>query len=1083
MANTGTKGVSYTVRREPLGPAPAGSAALTKITRPKTTGVILRERLFGSLDAYRRSPVIWVAAPAGSGKTTLVASYLAARKLRSIWYRIDDRDGDIASFFFYMALAAEKAAPAGHGPLPLFTPEYRQGLNAFTLHYFEKLYNCLRPPFAVVLDNYHLVQAQTDFHDVMCGGLGLLPEGINAVIISRKVPPPRFARLQANETVTLMQRDAIRFTEDESEALIGIKGRQGLTASGLSRFHERTRGWAAGLVLMARSQGVAHIAESDTQSQTPQEIFDYFATEIFEKLDREEQAFLLKTSFLPWVSVGIAEKLTASGLPKKILTRLYRDHFFTERDAGAQPVYRYHPLFREFLLSRARGALTPEEISTILRTAAALFLEGGHSDEAASFFIKAGDWEGVVSFLLDRAQAFFAQGRIHTLGRWLRAIPRDIIGKHPWLLYWIGQCTFWVTPALGLAYYEEAFYLFEKSGDDIGALLTWKDIVLTFIFAFEDLKPLDRWIDWLSDRIQRNLPFPTPEVEADVSSTMLSALLWRRPHQIAGGRWMERALAIPRSSCLSTARLMALIRSLNYFNWMGDQGACRGILNEIERIAASRQTSAEELITVKMMTAHYHAWLGDDSDRAFELVEEGLSMAEDTGIHALDAFLASMGAEAAWNAYDMEAAERYTEKLKRSLRPGDSYVAFYYEFGSGLAIVRGKYSEALSLAEQAWDISRQAGHPFSEAWAGFMISQAAFELGDAPRAESELAACEKFFRAVGSLYFEFMALLARAYFLFRRGLCDAGREVLERALTMGRQNGYTNSPLLCRPDFWSLLCAKGLEAGIEPQYTRAFIHRRRVLPPAPAALYESWPWPLKIYTLGRFEVHIDGNRLEFQGKSPRKVIALLKLLVACGVGGAEGEKLADLLWPDSDGDGAQRAFAISLHRLRQLLGSDQTLQLRDGLLKIDPRQCWVDAHAFETLLAHAQAAAPADEAPLAEAALHLYQGPFLGGYDASWALSYRERLQSRFLRAILRLGNHFEGLGHLERAVDLYRQGLEMDGLAEELYRRLMKCHRTAGQAATAIATYRRCRRMLRSALGVDPSPETQAVYRTLRNK
>lgn len=141
MASLGTIGISDPVKRDSVGPAPAGWVSLTKITRPKAASVSLRERLFRSLDSHRRSPSIWVAAPAGSGKTTLVASYLAARKLKSIWYRIDERDGDIASFSFYMALAAEKGAPAIRCSLPLFTPEYRQGLEMDVLA--EELYRRL----------------------------------------------------------------------------------------------------------------------------------------------------------------------------------------------------------------------------------------------------------------------------------------------------------------------------------------------------------------------------------------------------------------------------------------------------------------------------------------------------------------------------------------------------------------------------------------------------------------------------------------------------------------------------------------------------------------------------------------------------------------------------------------------------------------------------------------------------------------------------------------------------------------------------------------------------------------------------
>lgn len=112
------------------------NATIAKITRPKIEEIFPRERLFKFLDDGCKRPLTWVSAPAGSGKTTLAANWLDARKLPCLWYSVDAGDADIASFFYYMGLAAKKAAPRYKKPLPLLTPEYLMGLSTFTERWF-----------------------------------------------------------------------------------------------------------------------------------------------------------------------------------------------------------------------------------------------------------------------------------------------------------------------------------------------------------------------------------------------------------------------------------------------------------------------------------------------------------------------------------------------------------------------------------------------------------------------------------------------------------------------------------------------------------------------------------------------------------------------------------------------------------------------------------------------------------------------------------------------------------------------------------------------------------------------------------
>jgi len=121
---------------------------LAKLTRPSPDGIFPRKRLFRLLDQARTRPVIFITSPPGSGKTSLAASYLKDRKLPCLWYQLDEADADPATFFYYMGLAARKAAPRYRNPLPLFTPEYALGVPTFTRRYFENLCSRLTPPMS-----------------------------------------------------------------------------------------------------------------------------------------------------------------------------------------------------------------------------------------------------------------------------------------------------------------------------------------------------------------------------------------------------------------------------------------------------------------------------------------------------------------------------------------------------------------------------------------------------------------------------------------------------------------------------------------------------------------------------------------------------------------------------------------------------------------------------------------------------------------------------------------------------------------------------------------------------------------------
>ena len=250
---------------------------------------------------------------------------------------------------------------------------------------------------------------------------------------------------------------------------------------------------------------------------------------------------------------------------------------------------------------------------------------------------------------------------------------------------------------------------------------------------------------------------------------------------------------------------------------------------------------------------------------------------------------------------------------------------------------------------------------------------------------------------------------------------------------------------------------------------------------------EEWQWPVRIYTLGQFELHANGDRLRFKGKAQRKPLALAKALVAFGGQHVAAERLIDILWPEpSEGDG-QKAFEITVHRLRKLLGSDQAVRVTDRRATLDPGVVWVDAWALEHTLAPLIAPVNASEPEigLLEAAvprvLSLYRGHFLtGDTEEAWQIPIKNRLAGHFQRFVFRLGEYWESRQQWRRAFELYARAVELDPLAESFYRRQMICLQAEGQRAEAMEVFRRCRQALSVMLGVAPTDETNAVYRQL---
>ncbi len=1042
-----------------------------KLIRPRFTGIVPRRRLFGLLDRGRRRPVVWITAPAGSGKTALVANYLEVRKLRGLWYQLDAGDADSASLFYYLGEAGRRAAPRSRRPLPLLTPEYLAGLPVFARNFFRALFARLTRPALVVFDNYHELPPWSPLHEGLVQGLDEIPAGSTVIFISRTDPPPAFARLRLANRLALLGWEDLRLTPDESAAIARKRlGGDLLTPADLAALYDQTEGWLAGLVLLLeQARGGSTPAMRGERGQ----VFDYFASEIFDRTDAEMQRFLLQTSSLPRITAPAAAMLTGDSRAEAMLDALARRNYFTARRDGEPPSYEYHPLFREFLQARAGEQLAPESLAGLQRAAASWLLQQGDSEQAAELYALAKDWPGLTAVIVSAAGSMISQGRSQTVERWIKALPEKMVNDQPWLLYWRGVCRLPFVPAESRSDFERAFERFRETGDEAGVWLAWSMVIGTFLHECENYTPLDQWIALMEESLlkEETTTVLSPEIEARAASGMLNALLLKQPHHPNIAVWADRVFSLMQKEEDANFRLQIGYYLALYTLWIGDYSKTARVIDLLHQAARSPAASPLMQLTGKSAEAQL-AWLNGSFSDCLTLVSEGIKLARERGMHLWDHDLLSHGVAAALSIEDHAMATSLLLEREAVLSRWRRFDRAFYHYLTGwMALQRGDLPGALNHAETALGISLEMNAPYPEAICRLLLADIFVERRAFRQAGRERGRARRIGLGMKSLQIEFIYLISVAWRLRSGG--KPGKQIkraLRRALILGREQGYINL-FGWRSSVMACLCLTALEAGIETDYVRELVRKRNLIPDPPPIECEAWPWAVKVYTLGRFTLLIDEEAVRFASRGQGKVLELLKALITFGGREVGEERLTDALWPEAEGSKGRQLFKTTLHRLRRLLGKQEAITLRAGKVTLDPRFCWVDAWAFERLLS----ACP-------EKALNLYRGPFLGREEPpEWALPLQKRLHDRYLLHLISLGAEREASSAFEEAAACYQRGVEADPFAEECYRRLMICRQKQGRRAEALAIYDRCRKTLQTMLQTEPAPETAALYETIK--
>jgi len=401
-----------------------------------------RTELIGGL-AGGTAKLVLVGAPAGFGKSTLVAQWAAstAEARPFAWISLDPGDDDPGRLWWHLACAVQRACPGFRGAevlgmLRAQVPDFAGAVLPLIVNELA----ALAEPMVLVLDDYHVIEAQS-CQDQVAFLLAHLPPSVQLVIITRTEPPLPLGRMRALGEMTEIRPADLRFGPAATAELVRAVAGAELSDADVASLVERTEGWPAGLYLAALSLR-GHASPSSFVRQFGGQnrfILDFLAEEVLTRQPAEVRQFLARTSILTRFCAPLCEAVAGPGDSAAIISVIERENLFVVPLDQNRRWFRYHHLFAEVLHSQLT-ATEPDGVAALHRRASAWHQVWGSAEEAIRHSLAAGDADTVIGLVAKHWHSYVDSGRMATVSGWLQALGDSRIAASPLAAH----CAMWV---------------------------------------------------------------------------------------------------------------------------------------------------------------------------------------------------------------------------------------------------------------------------------------------------------------------------------------------------------------------------------------------------------------------------------------------------------------------------------------------------------------------------------------------------------------------------------------------------------------------------------------------------------------
>lgn len=1050
---------------------------LPKVNPPRLSTIVQRERIFKLFDDAHEVPVLWVAAPPGSGKTTAVASYLASRQLPKAWLQLDRGDNDPASFFHFLSIAIALAVPRKRWNFPIFESDYQKNPDAFARGFFRYLATRLSSPIKIVFDNAQEIES-TALARYVSTAVAELPRTVQLVIVSRERPTAALIRLEANREIQVFDDSFLFFTLDEAKVL--YEQESSINAEWLTSVHALTSGWAAGLVL-ARAQLENELLLNKPAHVEHEKFFNYFAIEVFENASKAVQNFLIRTAYLPIISANTAKRLSENEQAGVFLETLCDRNLFVLRKASKSPIYEYHSLFRGFLINKAEKELTPIDRRLCQQKSAEALRIEGYVDDAIALYTQIEDWAHVEQLILENADKLCCQGRHQTLQQLILSLPESVWSNNGRLLLWLSEAFTASDEQTAKRYQKAALAVFTKNQDVRGQLLSAS---MFFVNTFpNDYRDADELAQIISRLSKANIDLDRSDsliVSAGKVAAGNLGLINLDTCEDAANRVVDLVqtdIDINRRFCAAMPVLQYLV--LTRLNKQAEQ-----LVTLLSTLSTDPGLTRVNQLKWYLYASYYfavnkydHITYNKVMPKPEMLIAKAEELAKECHLPTYECACKIYQASMALREHDLNRAETLLQSVADLVDSSPASVnALYHHACAELALVTNKPDIAKFHATRTASIYRHIHYPLAGRSTHAIVLATAFLLNRNYQEAIQVANTIQSSTDNPQRVFHIMGDLIRGYAAIKLFNDIEGLPLIARALCSARETHYPNFFLLA-PAIARDVCAIALEASIESDFVRSVAAQRKLLVPEPD--WDDCPWPIKIYSLGKFSLVVNN---ESASKLSGKLLELLQALVAKGGHEVAGDDLIRLLWPGRDRVGGHHALETAIYRLRKLMGDESCLTVKRNTISLNPERVWIDAWSLEVSLDKLLDTVDLSHHTLVMHKIGaLYRGHLLA--DASQkvrSLIPSVNLWTKVQGFLLRFGGLQESSGYYESALDTYKYAIRLDPLATEFYQALMQTYIRHGRSQQALDIYHACQQSYRRLLNKEPAGVINKLAETL---
>src|SRR5690554_2759906 len=1094
---------------------------VTKLLPPRTgKDLVERPRLLTTLNRAENNRVILLTAPAGYGKTVLMTQYLAHSGRPFVWYQLDAYDNDPLVFLDYLVTGIRQCYPdfAQKTLCPETLGEAAANPRLAATVLINNLSVIDKQNLVIIFDDYHIIK-EVKIHHLLQELCSHLPAGLQIILAGRTPPPFNLSRLYASGELLIINAGALRFNLKEIALFLNKKGIR-LPREALLFLDEKTGGWPVTLRFLNGSV-VNALAESSLETG---EIYAYLASEVFERQSKEIREFLTATAVLEVLTPEECDLLVERADSRQLLSTLEKQQLFLNPLAGKVKAYRYHQLFREFLLDRLG-----KKRSVLHQRAGRLAQDAQKPDQAVEYMLAAGINPETLTMLKTAGREALRQGRWLTVARWLSRIPEKQLITKPWLCIFQAQ----VLTYRGQLDEAELWTIRAEKGFD--ARQEEAGTVESQILRARILRSQGRYNQSivLLDEVAAKLPSSEAQKRFDLPLERSLCLFLTGRLQEA-----EKILskAVEEAKKANDPYLLAhLAEGLGNTYYM--QGRYPEAMQSFKQaVKASPSRLLPGYYMQDNIPVLYKEW--GQLDRALELAKRNIKLKEDMGLsEALPSAYGQLGCIYA-EIGNTGLADKYFRRGIEAARQNNSD-QYFYTINRGLlgwvCSMENRWVEARTLAEEALKDAKEQGglsYPLCELVLGTILAQMKEEERARRLLEKAAATLEQMGVRVPLCY----TYKALAWLCEQCGEQEKFQTFAQKYLQLAAKHNYVRSFLPTTYHLLRPILRYGLKAGVEVSFVqRVFVQlgekavellaelaaepdvkvRKRVIPPlleiggekaagilnslhAETGGRETLPknhltrtgeanaCPLRIQTFGSFRVFFQGQEITATNWRTRKARDLLAYLVHQDKPVSTGQILDDL-WPGLTLHKAANAFHSNLYNLRRTLSrfSEKDLILRGTkLYQLQPESFQSDRRQFM------EARRRLLKEPLTESVLNqleeaaaLYYGDYLDDLDYVWIIPTQEELKNIYFEIKQRLAVYYLDLHLYPRAVTHLRQLTAANPYSEEPLRLLLQALAGMGDYQGINEQYHAFTKTLSEELGLAPSPELTALYKSFSSQ